>query len=165
MNTKFKVSENGNSYTVEGSVSESDIVDFANALAASKLKKGESIKSPTDIAVYLQRLLASYEHEVFGMVLLNSQNEILETLDLFRGSVSSASVSVREVVKEALKRNCSNAILYHNHPSGNPEPSSSDRAITDRIVKALDLVGEIKVLDHMVVSSGGWISFAERGLI
>jgi len=83
---------------------------------------------------------------------------------MFRGTLDSASVHPREVVKEALALNAGAIILSHNHPSGHPEPSDADRHITKRLQDALALV-EVRVLDHIVVGGFTSVSFAERGLI
>ena len=83
---------------------------------------------------------------------------------MFEGTIDSASVYPREVVKRSLEFNAAALILAHNHPSGVAEPSQSDRRITRRLVDALALV-EIRILDHFVVGDGEVISFAERGWI
>jgi len=87
---------------------------------------------------------------------------LIELLELFQGTIDSASVHPREVVKAALQHNAAALILTHNHPSGVAEPSQSDRLITDSLVAALDLVG-VRVLDHLVVGQKHWVSFADRG--
>ena len=88
--------------------------------------------------------------------------KIIKIEDLFRGSIAGASVYPREVVKQSLKHNAAAVIFAHNHPSGEPEPSSADIRITATLKKALDLV-EVRVLDHFVVATTGIVSLAERG--
>lgn len=83
---------------------------------------------------------------------------------MFHGTIDSASVYPREVVKEALRLNAAAVILSHDHPSGNPEPSTADRALTQRLKEALALV-EVRLLDHIIVAGGATVSFAEHGLI
>jgi DNA repair protein RadC len=83
---------------------------------------------------------------------------------LFRGTIDSATVHPREVVKEALKHNAAKVILAHVHPSGIAEPSKADEYITDRVKQALALV-DIKVLDHIIVDGGETMSFASRGMM
>ena len=86
-------------------------------------------------------------------------------VDEFRArSIDGATVYPREVVKRALAHNASAVILGHNHPSGVSEPSEADRNITLKLAKALALV-EVRLLDHVVVSRGGHVSLAERGLV
>ena len=84
--------------------------------------------------------------------------------ELFRGTLDSASVYPREVVKRALACNAAALILTHNHPSGVAEPSQADQMLTRRLKEALALV-DIRVLDHLVVGDGEPVSFAERGLL
>ena len=81
---------------------------------------------------------------------------------LFTGTIDDASVHPREVVKRALAHNAAAVILAHNHPSGVPEPSTADMALTRRLTEALGLV-DIRVLDHIVVGGAETVSFAERG--
>lgn len=83
---------------------------------------------------------------------------------MFHGTIDSASVYPREVVKEALRLNAAAVILSHNHPSGNPEPSQADRVLTKQLKEALGLV-EVRTLDHVIVAGSDTMSFAERGLI
>lgn len=85
-------------------------------------------------------------------------------VELFRGTIDGAAVYPREVVREALRHNAFSVALIHNHPSGVPEPSQADVAITRRVADALALV-DIRVLDHFVVGNGSCVSFAERGLL
>ena len=83
---------------------------------------------------------------------------------MFRGTLTQTSVYPREVVKAVLRHNAAAVILAHNHPSGVPEPSQSDRSLTDTLKQALSLV-EVRVLDHFIVAGTETVSFAERGLV
>jgi DNA repair protein RadC len=96
-------------------------------------------------------------------MLLNTQHQLIEYRELFFGSIDSASVYPREVVKTVLEVNASAVIFAHNHPSGIAEPSESDKRITKRLKDALALI-ETRVLDHIVVGRDS-VSFAERGLL
>ncbi|HHQ4513672.1 TPA: JAB domain-containing protein, partial [Aeromonas hydrophila] len=102
------------------------------------------------------------EHEVFGALFLDSQHRVLAFEELFRGTLDSASIYPREVVKRALLLNCGAIIAVHNHPSGDPEPSHSDRVFTQALKEALALV-DVRLLDHLVVGAEGVVSLAERG--
>ena len=108
--------------------------------------------------------LAHEEREVFGIILLDSQHGVLRFERLFYGTIDSASVYPREIVKLALLSNAAAVILAHNHPSGNPEPSQADIALTLRVKNALQTV-DIRLLDHLVVSGSHSVSLAERALI
>ena len=108
--------------------------------------------------------LAGFEHEVFAVLFLDTQHRLIEYAEMFRGTIDSASVYPRELVKEALRLNAAAVIVSHNHPSGNPEPSRADEVLTQRLKEALALV-DVRTLDHIIVAGGSTISFAERGLI
>ncbi len=95
-------------------------------------------------------------------VFLDAQNRVVRSEELFRGTLTQTSVYPREVVKRALAHNAAGVILAHNHPSGVPEASQSDRWLTDQLRQALALV-DVKVLDHFIVAGNQSISFAERG--
>jgi DNA repair protein RadC len=108
--------------------------------------------------------LAGKDYEVFAVVFLDTQNRVIYTQQMFRGTLTQTSVYPREVVKEALFQNAAAVILCHNHPSGNAEPSRADEALTHTLKSALALV-DVRVLDHIIVTRSGTLSFAERGLI
>ena len=101
---------------------------------------------------------------MFACLYLDSQHRLLSFDELFRGTIDSAQVHAREVVRTALKYNAAALILAHNHPSGVAEPSQSDVNLTQQLTKALALV-DIRVLDHLVIGNGRAVSFAERGLL
>lgn len=112
---------------------------------------------------YIQYKLGGYEQEVFAILLLDSQHQLIEFKEMFFGTVDAASVYPREVVKAALKANAAAMILAHNHPSGNPQPSQSDKSITKTLIQALSLI-DVRVIDHIVVGKTA-LSFAELGLL
>ena len=149
-------------YLVTELINEEDLLTIANQIARQKLAKGEAITDKHLAQQALQTLLQSREHEVFAMLFLDNQHRILAYEELFRGTLSSASVYPREVVKRALALNAAALILVHNHPSGHPEPSRADIEITQRLQSALALV-DIRTLDHLVVASNGVVSLKERG--
>ena len=123
-----------------------------------------ALAAPLDAARYLSARLLDLPHEVFCCLFLDTRHRLIRYEELFRGTIDGATVYPREVVKRALQCNASAVILGHNHPSGVAEPSEADRNITVKLAKALALV-EIRLLDHLVVSRGGHVSLAERGLI
>ncbi|UZE97269.1 JAB domain-containing protein [Alkalimarinus alittae] len=161
---KFKAGEEAGTYIVDSSVTADDILKMARQLARNKLSKGSKIQSPKDTFEYLEALYRNHEHEVFGIIYLNNQNRVIASEELFRGTIDGASVYPREVVKQSLTHNAAALIIYHNHPSGEPEPSECDKKITLRLQKALLLV-DIKVLDHIVVATNGCVSLAQRGVL
>ncbi len=151
-------------YLVTDLVNEEDLLTIANQIARQKLAKGEAITDKHLAQQALQTLLQSREHEVFAVLFLDNQHRIMAYEELFRGTLSSASVYPREVVKRALALNAAALMLVHNHPSGHPEPSRADIEITHRLQSALELV-DIRLLDHLVVATDGIVSLAERGYL
>ncbi|MDR6694024.1 DNA repair protein RadC [Stenotrophomonas sp. 1337] len=113
---------------------------------------------------YLCAKLGDLEREVFAVLLLDTKLRLIEYAELFHGTIDSARVYTREVVKAALRVNAAAVVLGHNHPSGDPKPSSEDRKITQQVKDALKLI-DVRIVDHLVVGGNGAVSFAERGLI
>ncbi len=121
-------------------------------------------KSSQEVFDYLYYSLRDLKIEVFKVLFLNTKNHILEEKTLFEGTVDSSAVYPREVIKQALKYEASSLIFVHNHPSGDPEPSSCDREITRDLVFACAVM-QIRVLDHIVIGNNCYYSFADEGLI
>lgn len=124
--------------------------------------RGPELTTPSVVAEYLKLLLVQQEHEVFAVVFLDAKHRVLQFEVLFHGSIDSASIYPRQVVKRALAHNAAAVILSHNHPSGCPEPSLADRVLTARLKEALGLV-DVRVLDHFIVGEGRPLSLAEYG--
>ncbi|MFC1902550.1 RadC family protein [Chloroflexota bacterium] len=98
------------------------------------------------------------------VIYLNSQNQIIDTADLFEGTVNSGSISTREVIESAIKHNAVSLIFVHNHSSGNPDPSGNDKEVTRDLVYAGSIM-RIRVLDHIIIGNNRYYSFASEGLI
>ncbi|EHS94423.1 UPF0758 protein yfjY [Klebsiella michiganensis] len=113
---------------------------------------------------WLRLKMGPLEREVFVVLYLNNQNQLLAHETLFTGTISHTEVHPREVVKRALYFNAAAVIFAHNHPSGEVTPSQADKAITQRLLHALMLV-EIRVLDHLIAGGTQILSFAEHGLL
>jgi DNA repair protein RadC len=150
-------------YSCQGAT-ESEVLEAAETILRSKLERLGSIGNPRDSETFLRCRLGALQSEQFHVLWLDNRHRILEIQKLFNGTVDGASVHPREVVRAALACNASAAILAHNHPSGVPEPSAADRAITKELIEALSLVG-VRVLDHLVVGAGECVSMAARGLM
>lgn len=120
--------------------------------------------SPESVKQFCRLQAAHLEHEVFGVLLLDNQHQLIESVTLFRGTIDGASVYPREVVKEVLSVNAAACIFFHNHPSSLAEPSDADRRITTRLIDALKLI-DVRVLDHLIVTSRSAYSFAEAGIL
>jgi DNA repair protein RadC len=122
------------------------------------------ITCPEDAAQYLVLKLAEAQREIFAVLLLNAQHGVIEYAELFFGTIDSASVHPREVVKAALKANAAAVVFAHNHPSGVAEPSQADQRITQRLKSALDLI-DVRSLDHIIVAGTNTYRFSEHGLL
>lgn len=140
------------------------VVQQALNLLLCEVREADALASPDAVRDYLHLLLADRPHEVFTVVFLDAQHRVLEAVEMFRGSLTQTSVYPREVVIEALARQAASVILAHNHPSGHPEPSQADQALTRSLQLALAMV-DVRVLDHFVVTRSTVLSFAERGLM
>jgi DNA repair protein RadC len=131
---------------------------------AERMKAEPILSAPDTVRDWLRLYCANLEHEVFLILLLDSQNRLIEAHELFRGTLSQTSVYPREVVKYTLARNAAAVLFAHNHPSGVAEPSRADELLTQNLKQALALV-DVRVLDHFVVAGTNTVSFAQRGLI
>ena len=127
-----------------------------------QLERGDAFSDPDGAGQYLSRRLRPLPHEVFACLFLDTRHRLIAYEELFRGSLDGAEVHPREVAKRCLAHNAAAVILGHNHPSGNPEPSAADRAVTTRLKQALALL-DVRVLDHFVIGDGAPVSLARRG--
>lgn len=125
---------------------------------------GQVFTQPHHATKFLIDRMGQLENENFGVIFLDSRHKVLEFKILFTGTVDQSAVYPREVIKHALAVNCAAMILAHNHPSGECEPSDSDKQITKVIKDALDIV-DVRLLDHIIVADDIATSFAERGFI
>ena len=116
-----------------------------------------NIKSPDDVAALFMEKMRYLKKENFNVLLLNTKSEMIAVENVSVGSLSSAEAHPREVFSNALKRGAAGIILVHNHPSGNPEPSSADIKLTERLSEAGSILG-IEVLDHIVIGDGIYVS-------
>ncbi|MDH5436615.1 MAG: DNA repair protein RadC [Gammaproteobacteria bacterium] len=140
------------------------VLEMARRHLYETLQRGDTLNSPEATSHYLTARLRDLPHEVFACLYLDNRHRVIHCEELFRGTLSGASVHPREVVKQALGYNAAALILAHNHPSGVSEPSEADKHLTKRLKEALALV-DIRVLDHLVIGDGPAYSFAEYGLL
>ena len=138
------------------------VLEMSRRHLAERLRRESALESPQAVRDYFKALLRHEPHEVFGCLFLDTRHRMLAFEVLFRGSIDSASVYPRQVVKRALAHNAAAVIFCHNHPSGISEPSQADRTLTRRLIQALDLI-EVRVLDHFIVGDGQPLSKVERG--
>ncbi len=162
---KLKAGAEPGTYVMESNVvTEHDILTMAKQLSRKRLTKGRCLANPSDVKDHLLTLYRHYEHEVFAILLLDNTHRLIEFQEMFRGTINSAVVHPREVVKLALQHNAAAAILVHNHPSGNPEPSQADIDLTRVLKDTLALIS-VQVVDHIVVGAEYCTSLAQRGML
>jgi DNA repair protein RadC len=140
------------------------VMELARRSLAQQLAQRTVLSSPQQVKDFLRLQLVHEGHEVFAVMFLDVQNQLLQFEPMFRGTLTQASVYPREVVKRALAVQASAVILAHNHPSGIAEPSRADEFLTQSLKQALALI-DVRVIDHLVVGADQAISFAERGLL
>jgi DNA repair protein RadC len=151
-------------------LSDDELISHAAGILESRLRyrvsggMPEPLTNPQVVKDFLKLKLAELEHEVFAVLFLDNRHRLLHYEEMFRGTIDGASVHPREVVKLTLRHNAAAVILAHNHPSGVPEPSRADEALTRRLRDALGLI-DVRVLDHVIVGGTDTTSFAELGLI
>ncbi len=121
------------------------------------------IRNPSDIANWLMLDMAGLEQEHLRVVLLNTKNQMIKMVELYRGSLNKSTVRLAELFKEAVRENAAAIIIAHNHPSGDPEPSTEDIVMTGKAVDAGRLM-EVEVLDHLIIGEQRYISMKERRL-
>lgn len=131
---------------------------------AAELERGAALTDPAAAGRYFSQRLRHRPQEVFAALFLDTRHRALAFEELFSGTVDAAEVYPRELVRRALVHNAAAVIVGHNHPSGNPEPSAADRAITARLRQTLELV-DVRLLDHFVIGDGPAVSLAARGWV
>ncbi|HTK81534.1 MAG TPA: DNA repair protein RadC [Bacteroidota bacterium] len=133
--------------------------------AASLHRLGKfQIRTPEDVVKKFQPLMRDLQQEKFNVLLLDSANNLIRGVEITSGILNSSLVHPREVFKPAIKEPAASVILLHNHPSGNPEPSTEDIQVTRQIAEAGKIIG-IPVHDHIIITASSYTSFAERGLL
>lgn len=130
----------------------------------AQLERGVALTDPHAAGRYFAQRLRGLPHEVFAAMFLDTRHRTIAFEELFRGTIDGAEVHPREIARRALAHNAAAVIVGHNHPSGNPEPSAADRAVTARLKQALALV-DLRLLDHFVIGDGPPVSMAARGWV
>lgn len=137
-------------------------VELGKRVLSAPLSTGTRIDSSQDLFRHYYPLLRDLRHEVFKAILLDAKHAILRDVTVSEGSLTLSIVHPREVFNLAVRESAAAIIFLHNHPSGDPQPSPEDRALTARLVSAGEVLG-IQVLDHVILGDGRYISFADRG--
>jgi len=128
------------------------------------LRETPVIENPDACKRFVRHALAHRQTETFGCLYLDTRHHIIAFKELFSGTIDSASVYPREVVRSVIEHKAAAVIICHNHPSGSIEPSQADIHITQRLQKALELI-DVRILDHLIVAHDQVTSFAELGLL
>jgi len=129
------------------------------------LSAGEELHGAEDAAKHFNMLFGEDPaREHFGIIYLNGANKVINSEILFTGSLTTSAVYPREVIKRAIEENAGAILVGHNHPSGNKQPSSDDLAITKKIKAACETV-DIVLHDHLILTSTGYYSFADNGVL
>ena len=140
------------------------ILEAAERILARRLERQGAIKDPTAACDLLRMRIGHLPDEVFGCIFLDTQHNILAIEELFQGTIDGAEIHPRIIAKRALELGAAAILAYHNHPSGNTEPSSADRAVTAQIKHALALI-DVRTIDHIVVTAVKATSMAARGWV
>ncbi|RCX20812.1 DNA replication and repair protein RadC [Anaerobacterium chartisolvens] len=141
------------------------MLEFSKRMASAFITdRKKEVNSPGDISSLLMEEMRHLKKEVFKVVLMNSKNRIIRHVNVSVGSLTASIVHPREVFCEAVKAGCSGIIFAHNHPSGDPEPSQEDVETTGRLIAGGNILG-IRVLDHIIIGDGRYVSLKERGLM
>ena len=140
------------------------IQEVSRRFLRDKMMSKPYCQSSKEVFDYLYHALRDMKKEIFKVMFLDAKNHILEEKTVFEGTVDTSAVYPREIVKEALRCDASSLIFVHNHPSGDPEPSASDREITRELVFAANVM-QLKVLDHIIIGNNRYFSFADEGLL
>ena len=139
-------------------------LELGRRRAATESIDNFKVNSSKDIAIFLKERFQDLHYEQFGCVYLNIANKVIKYEIMSKGGMSETVVDPRIIIKAALDYRAVGLILFHNHPSGNLQPSKADLFITQKIKAAAQLL-EIKLLDHIIVSSAGYFSFADENLL
>ena len=136
--------------------------ELGKRLAMARGEERYAIHSPEDVAALLTPEMAALDKEHLRVLTLDRKNRVMENERLYVGSVNSTHVRAAEVFRTAIKQNYPGVIVVHNHPSGDPEPSAHDVAVTQALVQAGRML-DIELLDHVVVARDGFVSMKDRG--
>ncbi len=139
-------------------------LEIGRRLSAEAADEGEPMRGPRDVWRWYAPKMEGLTVEEFHVAILDAQHRLERDVLVSRGILNSSLVHPREVFREAIAERAASIVLIHNHPSGDPNPSSDDRAITSQLVAAGRLL-DIPIQDHVVIGRGRYVSFAEAGLL
>lgn len=139
------------------------LFELARRFHAVSLKPGDRYTSSSEVFQHYHTHLRERKKELFLALLLDSKNRLIREVCISEGSLNASIVHPREVFSPAVRESAAAVLFIHNHPSGDPAPSREDIELTGRLRQAGELMG-IRVLDHIIIGHGSYVSFADRGL-
>lgn len=140
------------------------LFQIARRFSDNRLQPGQAYRSSQDAFLHFHERLCDYRKEVFLALLLDSKNRLIREVQISEGSLNASIVHPREVFAPVLRESAAAILFVHNHPSGDPAPSQEDIAITKRLKEVGDLMG-VRVLDHIIIGNGDYVSLADRGML
>ncbi|MGM0634547.1 MAG: RadC family protein [Bacteroidota bacterium] len=151
-------------------IGEAKAISIVAALEIGRRRGGEQalrrpkIGSSEDVFQVMQSLIGELEHEEFWMLMLNNSNKIIAKHKISKGGITGTLVDIRLVFKKVIEVGAVSIVLAHNHPSGTLRPSRPDQQITDKLKKAGEVL-DVKILDHLIITTNSYFSFADEGLM
>jgi DNA repair protein RadC len=139
-------------------------LELGARLASEGRAGGGSFRTAADAGRFLLPRYGARPVETFGLLALDVRHRLKREVVVSTGCLTSSLVHPREVFQEAVVARAAALVLFHNHPSGDPEPSSEDLALTRRLAAAGTLMG-IEVLDHLILGAGRFVSLKDRGVL
>lgn len=140
------------------------VFELARRFAAEPLPAGARFTCSEEVFRHYHERLRGRRKEVFLALLLDSKNRVLREVRISEGSLTASIVHPREVFAPVVRESAAAVLFVHNHPSGDPTPSREDLEITTRLREVGTLMG-VRVLDHIIIGSGRYVSFVDRGLM
>ncbi|MFA5515261.1 MAG: DNA repair protein RadC [Desulfuromonadales bacterium] len=140
------------------------VFQIARRFGSDRLQPGHRFTSSAEVFRHYHEKLRDHKREIFLALLLDGKNRIIREVQVSEGSLSASIVHPREVFAPVVRESAAAVLFVHNHPSGDPSPSREDLEITTRLRQAGELMG-VRVLDHIIIGSGEYVSFVDRGLM
>lgn len=139
-------------------------LELSERYLRENVKQKPIVENSKEVFDLLYQTMRDLDYELLKVILLNGQNQIIDVIDVFRGSITSSSVYPREIIKLALRYSASAVVLVHNHPSGIPKPSKGDKHLTRKLIFGC-MATEIKIHDHIIIGDNQYYSLADEGFV
>lgn len=140
------------------------ILELTKRLSKASVSESVSFTSPATIAEYYMEDLRHESQEIMKLVMINSKGKLIGENEVSKGTVNASVITPREIFIEALQRQAVAVVAMHNHPSGDPTPSSEDILLTKRIEEAGSIIG-VELLDHIIIGNNCYVSLREKGIL